>query len=238
MSQFHRSGHTRTNSNGTTFWVRDHKVGREDWQQNKALQQTHVYSQYSQYGITYPNAKCPVCGDSVFFFQAHNGGRVFFDPPLGSPWHPHPCTTREPDRAKGVIKQITDNANYYDTSINAESYTFSLFPRPKGTIVTIYGEEEELTFITPLKLNKKLLDRVWVTKDDDDKIVGLSFLTIDFEPIEVPARLRKEASNLSLRLRKELSQLASHKIKEVAKRINGKLGEIIIYETNYGLNSP
>lgn len=38
-----------------------------------------------------PNAKCPVCGASVFFFQASNGGRVFFDE-LGPPWPKHPCT--------------------------------------------------------------------------------------------------------------------------------------------------
>lgn len=169
-----------------------------------------------------------------FFFEAHNGGRVFFDPPLGPPWNKHPCTTREPDRANGNIQQPLDNLNYYDTSINVESYTFSLFPRPKGTIVTIYGEEEALTFITPLKLNKKLLDRVWVTKNEDDKIVGLSFLTIDFEPIEVPARLRKEASNLSLRQRKELSQQLSYKINDVATRIKGKFGDVVLGETNYG----
>ena len=38
-----------------------------------------------------PNAKCPVCGDVVFFFQSQDGGRVFFDE-LGPPWPKHPCT--------------------------------------------------------------------------------------------------------------------------------------------------
>lgn len=41
---------------------------------------------------TIPNAKCPVCGDTVFFFQSETGGRVFFDPPLGPPWPKHGCT--------------------------------------------------------------------------------------------------------------------------------------------------
>jgi hypothetical protein len=40
---------------------------------------------------TNPNAVCPVCGDIVFFYQNHNGGRVFFDA-LGWPWPKHPCT--------------------------------------------------------------------------------------------------------------------------------------------------
>jgi hypothetical protein len=38
-----------------------------------------------------PNASCPVCGASVFFYQSPYGGRVFFDE-LGPPWPKHPCT--------------------------------------------------------------------------------------------------------------------------------------------------
>ena len=38
-----------------------------------------------------PNAKCPVCGAAVFYYQAPAGGRVFFDE-LGPPWPKHPCT--------------------------------------------------------------------------------------------------------------------------------------------------
>lgn len=46
--------------------------------------------------ITYPsyvnpNARCPVCGASVYFYQSPDGGRVFFDE-LGPPWPKHPCT--------------------------------------------------------------------------------------------------------------------------------------------------
>jgi hypothetical protein len=37
------------------------------------------------------NAYCPVCGDSVIFYQSPYGGRVFFDH-LGWPWPKHPCT--------------------------------------------------------------------------------------------------------------------------------------------------
>jgi hypothetical protein len=46
--------------------------------------------------ITYPsyvnpNARCPVCDASVYFYQSPYGGRVFFDE-LGPPWPKHPCT--------------------------------------------------------------------------------------------------------------------------------------------------
>jgi hypothetical protein len=38
-----------------------------------------------------PNARCPVCGADVYFYQYPYGGRVFFDD-LGPPWPKHPCT--------------------------------------------------------------------------------------------------------------------------------------------------
>lgn len=41
--------------------------------------------------FTIPNAACPICGASVFFYQSPTGGRVFFDE-LGPPWPKHPCT--------------------------------------------------------------------------------------------------------------------------------------------------
>ena len=49
--------------------------------------------------FTIPNAACPVCGASVFFYQSPSGGRVFFDE-LGPPWPKHPCTDngRPPSR--------------------------------------------------------------------------------------------------------------------------------------------
>ncbi len=50
---------------------------------------SNYYSNFSSY--TNPNAKCPVCGEPVYFYQSENGGRVFFDE-LGPPWPKHYCT--------------------------------------------------------------------------------------------------------------------------------------------------
>jgi len=49
-------------------------------------------------GYTNPNARCPVCQVSVYFYQSPDGGRVFFDE-LGPPWPKHPCTDNEAHRA-------------------------------------------------------------------------------------------------------------------------------------------
>lgn len=47
---------------------------------------------------TKPNARCPVCSASVFFYTLENNGRVFFDE-IGPPWPKHACTAgaAEPD---------------------------------------------------------------------------------------------------------------------------------------------
>lgn len=58
---------------------------------------------------TNPNARCPVCGDNVFFYQSSHGGRVYFDE-LGPPWPKHPCTDKRtiPDRP-----MMPQSANVY-----------------------------------------------------------------------------------------------------------------------------
>jgi hypothetical protein len=55
-----------------------------------------------------PNAKCPVCGDAVYFYANEHGSRVFFDD-LGPPWPKHPCTDnpREPATARGAPTRRT-----------------------------------------------------------------------------------------------------------------------------------
>lgn len=50
---------------------------------------------------TNPNARCPVCGEAVFFYQSPYGGRVFFDE-LGPPWPKHPCTDNSLSQRRDV----------------------------------------------------------------------------------------------------------------------------------------
>jgi hypothetical protein len=67
-----------------------------------------------------PNAKCPVCGDAVYFYAKEHGSRVFFDD-LGPPWPKHPCTDnpREPvtpwgaptRRTRGMMQELITAAN-------------------------------------------------------------------------------------------------------------------------------
>jgi hypothetical protein len=67
-----------------------------------------------------PNATCPLCKASVYFYSNANGSRVFFDS-LGPPWPKHPCTDRpsvasrvarhalRPERRKiGTVREIIE----------------------------------------------------------------------------------------------------------------------------------
>ncbi len=50
-----------------------------------------------------PNARCPVCGASVFFYRSPHNGRVFFDD-VGWPWPKHPCTDKYRGRDGQIVK--------------------------------------------------------------------------------------------------------------------------------------
>jgi hypothetical protein len=68
--------------------------GGENYSSAAGVDKTTVLASYESY--VNPFARCPVCHAGVFFFQADNGGRVFFDE-LGPPWPKHSCTDRTLD---------------------------------------------------------------------------------------------------------------------------------------------
>ncbi len=92
MANFRRSGHWRTNSCGTTFWVGEHDVSRDDWDRFSYSQPIVTIKPYccSYSSFINPNTTCPVCGEQVFYYENSYGGRVYFDS-LGPPWPKHPC---------------------------------------------------------------------------------------------------------------------------------------------------
>lgn len=94
---FRRKAHLRTNSYGTTFSVREHNVN------------TGSYTSFTYQSITIPNAQCPACGVSVFYYQNNYGSKVFFDE-LGPPWPKHPCTIQIKELVK--IKLINCSKSY------------------------------------------------------------------------------------------------------------------------------
>jgi hypothetical protein len=137
MTVFERRGHWRTNANGTSYWVSAHVVRRDHWdiqglqtQYGSAVYRASDFLRRSNVGrgaqgcFVNPNARCPVCGVPVFYYQNSFGSRVYFDD-LGPPWPKHPCTdnpvpkqgiVHDPwkpitQRNKGEIQEIIEAAN-------------------------------------------------------------------------------------------------------------------------------
>jgi hypothetical protein len=82
-------------SRGQSHDVVDHQSAQ------RTVASTGANRSYSACFIV-PNAKCPVCGESVYYYQNEHGSRVFFDE-LGWPWPKHPCT----DNSSGVRFSLT-----------------------------------------------------------------------------------------------------------------------------------
>lgn len=69
-----------------------------------------------------PNAKCPVCKATVFYYENTRGSRVFFDD-LGPPWPKHGCTDnprltvtwtseRPRSRQRGIRLELSEAATF------------------------------------------------------------------------------------------------------------------------------
>jgi hypothetical protein len=78
----------KTGNNGYSRRQSDEWVDHDSAQ--RTIASTGANQRYSACFVV-PNAKCPVCGESVYYYQNDNGSRVFFDE-LGWPWPKHPCT--------------------------------------------------------------------------------------------------------------------------------------------------
>jgi hypothetical protein len=97
--------------------------------------------QLKEYGVTRswaacfvePNARCPVCGATVFYYENQFGSRVYFDE-LGAPWPKHPCTD---NRGRRITKE--EPCEVRPTGI-----------RPRGEILEIF-ELVNITAFDPAK---------------------------------------------------------------------------------------
>jgi hypothetical protein len=58
-----------------------------------------------------PNARCPVCGKSVFFYRSPYNGRVFFDA-VGWPWPKHGCTDKYQGRDTDIRRPVSGRYNF------------------------------------------------------------------------------------------------------------------------------
>lgn len=93
MTKFWRQAHLRTGPSGSTHWVRGHPVDRDSWEifdTGHDLWVRGLRWTRARLDAGIPNARCPRCGQPVWFYRNPNGGCAYFDE-LGVPWPKHPC---------------------------------------------------------------------------------------------------------------------------------------------------
>ncbi len=95
------TGHNH-HSDCTCGWCLNLGRSRQSRPIYRSAARTLSFSSYASY--TNPNASCPVCGASVFFYRSPAGGRVFFDE-LGPPWPKHRCT----DNIADTVRRLTSD---------------------------------------------------------------------------------------------------------------------------------
>lgn len=140
-----------------------------------------------------PNASCPVCGASVFFYQSESGGRVYFEE-CGPPWPKHPCTDksqqlpldrpRSEPRTSSYSWQAQGWRPVLDAS--ASSYTPELFRitgKTGESDVTVFVRKKAIPSLVDLR---DLLTTACIhMKDNSDGSKTLSLFGETLEPLSI-----------------------------------------------------
>ena len=171
MTRFSRRGHWRTSTRGNPYWVDEHDVSRDDWDRSgvpagfgAAYFAGRLRAIDADLGPTSsfvsPNAKCPVCGDRVYFYQNKWGSRVYFDE-LGKPWPKHPCIDNPMHRgsatSEGGAQQITPVWRSREEVAIVEDWHLHAQQRPQQDFREKYGVSQWPAFriVKRLKANRK-----------------------------------------------------------------------------------
>lgn len=152
MTKFWRNGFYRTSPLGDTHWVEGHWVERYEWDRSSGyshsldarehLLSLGVLNSLSSRYVN-ANAKCPVCGADVFFYQNEFGSRIYFDE-LGPPWPKHPCIDNHNDQSssKIAIGEIIYPTLRDRKSISNEDYWFTVLSwTPENIFRETYGSK-------------------------------------------------------------------------------------------------
>ena len=128
--RYRRRGHYRRSPNGGRHYVRTHTVNGSSWSSWGSAPTTRsappsrttrtarkpatppvTRRRFIQLLPSEPNATCPICGASVYFWRNSAGSKVWFDA-LGRPWPKHPCldlavALSAPRQTKAGLRKLT-----------------------------------------------------------------------------------------------------------------------------------
>lgn len=138
-----------------------------------------------------PNAKCPVCGASVFFYRSPDNGRVFFDSP-GPPWPKHPCTSGAQQRPSRVFSGFNLAEGWFPFPCKA------ILSVDDGKAVALINTQDRTLFIRQPRKAVDLESPIWARRINKESAeYEVSFLTLHKGRIEA----------LTVKAYRQLSQL-------------------------------
>jgi len=140
-----------------------------------------------------PNARCPKCGVSVYFYRSPHNGRVYFDD-LGPPWPKHACTDSRAQSAEPLWKRknlipvlkVEPSSSYRAVDILASR---------SGARIWVFGSSQPISIEWPLVQQFNWDAPVFFREDPDD----LSFVLL--ETIELRKALKGRPYTKRLYLR-------------------------------------
>jgi len=197
--------------------VREHDVARDEWETAAPGRpsQAAAFSAKaaSDTGIIYPNARCPVCQSEVYFFEASNGGRVFFNT-LWPEWDKHGCT-------------IADTVDLLDVPpIGGTAATGELgiaaYVRPDGLTFAVFDDDGHAEYLSgEVDMSKRYLPHAWLAMDEGRHTGVLTLLAEDMSPIEVSVTAATEPQPMTDPIRRAISFGMKKRLIQAAKRITG-----------------
>lgn len=159
-----------------------------------------------------PNAACPVCNERVFFYQAPDGGKVFFDS-LGPPWPKHPCTDNS-STPKKISPPLTPSHSssskiYQWQKDNWIPFLINIVANVDNELLKVSGSanEEKITLYIPKSFKDITNNSVAQLKIIRDNRYLISYLSSSEKPAQ------KDAFTLIWEARSHIESITSKKQK-------------------------
>ncbi len=225
MSTFSRSKHLRTNRYGTTFEVREHRVRRDEWSVAQPGEARPFRADGAGTGnLLVPNAHCPVCGETVWYFESAEGGRVFFDS-VWPDWAKHPCT----DNGSRVVRSASVAVDPLPLP------QIEIYPRARGTIIGLRHEDGTAEFVkSKLPAGERFFPVASLGRNASGAISNISLQSADLVPYELPATPTEAPKAISQDDRIAYAEVMQKDLVACARKMTRLEGKVLVKHDTLG----
>lgn len=226
MSTFSRSKHLRTNRYGTTFEVREHRVRRDEWSVGQPGEARPFRADGAGTGnLLVPNAQCPVCGESVWYFESAEGGRVFFDT-VWPDWEKHPCTDNGARAVRSAPTGLVDPLPLPEVEI---------YPRAGGTILGLRHPDGSVDWVkSKLPAGERFFPVASFRRNAAGEINRISLQSADLVPYELPAVGSERPTGITRADRLAYAEAVQKDLIACARKVTALEGKVLVKHETLG----